>query len=209
MSNGFCQDHCQGSYVFAIIQGQNCWCSNEQPANTVSNSQCSDQCPGYPSETCGNVDQGLFAYFNLGGNPTGTYGGSSPSSSASSSSVSTYTQPATVTVTPSSSGVSSTGRSRYSWTLSSFVVSVLTSDVISQSYTEPSTSSLSTSTVSETKSLTTTLLSTSLLHNFTRHILIFAHSQFDGQFANMLCSSLIPQLPPIIHKHKSIRVLYP
>lgn len=175
MSNGFCQDHCQGSYVFAIIQGQNCWCSNEQPANTVSNSQCSVQCPGYPSETCGNAAQGLFAYFNLGGNPTGTYGGSSPSSStpptsSSSSSVSTYTQPTTVTVTSSSSGFSSTGRSRYSWTLSTLDVSVLTSDVISQSYAEPSTSSLSTSTVSETKSLATTLLSTSLPTNTSNNL---------------------------------------
>lgn len=178
MSNGFCQDHCKGSYVFAVIQGQNCWCSNEQPANTVSNSQCGAQCPGYPSETCGNVNQGLYAYFNLGGNPTGTFGGSSPSSSAavSSSSVSTFSQPPIVTVIPSSSGFSSTGRSRYSWTYSSLVASVLTSDVISQSYTEPSTSSLSTSTVSETKSLTTILLSTSPPNHTSNNNLVIAHS---------------------------------
>lgn len=145
MSNGFCQTHCQGSYVFAVIQGENCWCSNEQPANTVPTANCNEQCPGYPADTCGNPGRGYFAYFNLGGSPTGTYGGSSPSSSRapSSSPVSTFVPATTFSVASSS-----TGRSRSSWTFSSSVspssrvVSFLTSSVVLQTSAQLSTSSL-------------------------------------------------------------------
>lgn len=93
MSNGVCQDHCKESYVFAVIQGQSCWCSDYIPADQVSNSECSDPCPGYPYETCGSSDQGLYGYFNLGGTPSGTAGGSSHSASSSPSRTSTSPSP--------------------------------------------------------------------------------------------------------------------
>lgn len=86
MSNGLCQDTCKG-FTFAVIQGKDCWCSNYAPSDQQDTGKCDSPCPGYPSDLCGNVDQGLYAYYSLGGTPSGTSGGSSPSSRTSSSSV--------------------------------------------------------------------------------------------------------------------------
>ena len=150
MSNGLCSDSCRGSYVFAVLLGKSCWCSNYVPATQESTSQCSDACPGYPSDTCGNSAQGLYAYIQLGGTPSGTAGASSASSSSiPSPSVST-------TVPTTSTGSSSNGRPSRTVTFSTFSASVLTSSVSSQSSAEPSTQSLSFfSTVSESDSATT------------------------------------------------------
>lgn len=158
MSNGLCQDNCNKSnYVFAVLQGKDCWCSNYAPSDQEDTGKCNSPCPGYPSDTCGNVAQGLYAYFSLGGTPSGTSGGSSPSSRTSS--VSTTSRAAVTTTT----GPSYTGWP-FSRTLS-FVVSILTSNVISQSSVGRSSSSSSSlrsssSTVSETVSSTTSRQST-------------------------------------------------
>ena len=87
MSNGKCHDNCAG-YAFAITQWQNCWCSNEAPAGIASVGDCNQQCPGYPSEMCGNEQQGLFGYVALGPVPQGTLiaGGSSSSATSAGSS---------------------------------------------------------------------------------------------------------------------------
>jgi cell wall integrity and stress response component len=76
MSDGLCRDQCSGS-SYAIIQGQNCWCSNISPARsvTVSTSKCNTKCSGYPDDTCGG--DGLWGYMALGKDPTGTKGGDS------------------------------------------------------------------------------------------------------------------------------------
>ena len=142
MSTGLCSDHCksQGS-VFAVLLGKDCWCSDYIPGSQGETSSCSDPCPGYPSDTCGNIAQSLYAYFQVGTTPSGTAGGSSPTSRTSS--VSTIGSPFP--------GPWLSEQPRSSRTLS-FVVSVLTSDVASQSSVQRSTSSLTTSTVSETNS---------------------------------------------------------
>ena len=132
MSNGNCQDNCKSSYVFAVIQGQNCWCSNYIPKNQVNTGDCSTACPGFPSEKCGNPDQSLFAYFNLGGTPSGTTGGSAATSKPSSVSNN---------IPRPSFGPSSR---------TSFSVSVLTSSVSSQRSVLVSSSTSSFSEVSET-----------------------------------------------------------
>ncbi|KAG8624240.1 hypothetical protein KVT40_007307 [Elsinoe batatas] len=75
-SNGLCFDTCKDQYAFAVVQYQNCWCSNVAPADTVDNSECSQECPGYPSELCGNQDSGLFGYMALYRQPSGTAGSS-------------------------------------------------------------------------------------------------------------------------------------
>lgn len=176
MSNGKCQDNCKGSYVFAVILGQSCWCSNYIPANQESTSLCSDACPGFPSEKCGNQASGLYGYFNLGGTPSGTAGGSSASSSASSSSSSSISStssspsPSVSTIfVPTTIGSSSVQlRSTRSSSASSFSfsvdVSVLTPYVSSQSSAESSSSSLSSSTVSEITSHTRSSTSIRLKH---------------------------------------------
>ncbi|KAI2822560.1 hypothetical protein CBS63078_3137 [Aspergillus niger] len=55
-SNGLCEDHCS-NYAFGILQGYDCWCSNIVPneATNVNVSQCSQDCPGYPDDSCGTV----------------------------------------------------------------------------------------------------------------------------------------------------------
>lgn len=63
----FCQQTCSsGGYAYAILQDQNCWCSNYTPSNQVALSSCSDTCPGYPSDSCGNAANALFSYVALG-----------------------------------------------------------------------------------------------------------------------------------------------
>ncbi|CAN3368733.1 hypothetical protein DICA3_F19922 [Diutina catenulata] len=70
MSNGFCLNHCQG-YAFGVVQGQDCWCTNEAPGSTTDVGSCDMDCPGYPDEKCGG--DGLFGYIKIpGGRPSGT-----------------------------------------------------------------------------------------------------------------------------------------
>ncbi|KAF2995562.1 hypothetical protein E8E13_003987 [Curvularia kusanoi] len=88
-TNGKCTDHCAalGTYAFAVIQFTNCWCTNYIPATTTDISDCQVDCPGYPSEKCGDKDAGLYIYIEGNGQPSGTAGGggsSKPSSTASS-----------------------------------------------------------------------------------------------------------------------------
>ncbi|KAF7514424.1 hypothetical protein GJ744_000194 [Endocarpon pusillum] len=71
-SNGACQDTCKSSYAFAVLQGQNCWCSNYAPGYSVNTLNCQDACPGYPREWCGSSSSGLYAYFQLTLSPSGT-----------------------------------------------------------------------------------------------------------------------------------------
>jgi len=82
-SNGLCYDHCNGgSFAFAILQGQACWCSDYVPETTTDG--CDDPCPGYPPEKCGNTDQNLYAYMALPNKPSGTMGADSTTSTKTS-----------------------------------------------------------------------------------------------------------------------------
>ena len=87
-SNGWCHDRCKerGNYAFAVIRYKDCWCSDYIPADQSDVSDCSETCPGFPSEKCGNEDEGLYLYLKLDGTPSGTAGGSKPTASVSSSS---------------------------------------------------------------------------------------------------------------------------
>jgi cell wall integrity and stress response component len=117
-SNGWCSDHCRGQAAFAIVLTNNCWCSDYIPGEQTDTGDCNDDCPGFPSEKCGNKDKNLYGYIQLG-DPSGTQAASQPSATSPSSapaspiSSSTSTQapdPATVfrTVTASVPVVSST-----------------------------------------------------------------------------------------------------
>jgi cell wall integrity and stress response component len=97
-SNGRCHDQCNPNYAFAIVQGDNCWCSNYIPANQQSTGKCNMACPGYPSDLCGNESQGLFGYIALDSKPSGTAGAAS-----STAAVSTTNSPTYVSIPPSSS----------------------------------------------------------------------------------------------------------
>ncbi|KAM3416870.1 hypothetical protein BST61_g8458 [Cercospora zeina] len=78
-SNGACHDTCLAEYAFAVVQFQQCWCTNVAPGDTTSVSNCSEDCPGYPAEKCGNAARGLYGYIALSKSPTSTAGGPSPS----------------------------------------------------------------------------------------------------------------------------------
>ncbi|KAH7374319.1 hypothetical protein BKA66DRAFT_513749 [Pyrenochaeta sp. MPI-SDFR-AT-0127] len=86
-SNGKCTEHCnsQGTFAFAVIQFKDCWCSNYIPAQQVDTSDCMVNCPGFPAEKCGDADKGLYIYIKLDGSPSGTQGGSQPTSARVSS----------------------------------------------------------------------------------------------------------------------------
>ena len=81
-SNGACQDTCKDSYAFAIIEGQNCWCSDYAPGYAVNALRCNDPCSGYPTEWCGSSSSGLYAYFQLSQPPSGTAARSSAQASS-------------------------------------------------------------------------------------------------------------------------------
>ncbi|EED17543.1 ER membrane protein Wsc4, putative [Talaromyces stipitatus ATCC 10500] len=137
-SNGACNSLCTSDYAFAVLQGQNCWCSNYIPASTVNVTECNSGCPGYPDDLCGNPAKGLFGYIAMSNHkPSGTATGridttstgtASSSSSTTSSGTSTSSetsttiaptisiqtiagQPVTITVSNSPSATSSSASS--------------------------------------------------------------------------------------------------
>ncbi|KIW02459.1 hypothetical protein, variant 1 [Verruconis gallopava] len=86
MSMGKCHDTCISSYAFAILQGENCWCSNYIPQEQTSTSSCNTPCPGYPSDTCGNTSEGLYGYIKLNLAASGTASAASSTGQTSTSS---------------------------------------------------------------------------------------------------------------------------
>ncbi|KAI0152342.1 hypothetical protein F4776DRAFT_659268 [Hypoxylon sp. NC0597] len=97
-SDGLCHDFCLDDYAFAIVKDNECWCSDYTPDETkqVDVSKCSEECPGYTSDTCGG--DGLWGYMSLAKQPSGTSGGSSSTSSPDSSDSSTVTPTPSVSV---------------------------------------------------------------------------------------------------------------
>ncbi|KAI7356953.1 hypothetical protein KC320_g1948 [Hortaea werneckii] len=151
-SYGSCTKECS-DYAFAIVQWQDCWCSNYIPANQQSVGDCNQDCPGYPDNKCGNEDKGLYGYLPISGNePSGTAGAGS-SSEASSTSASTSTELVSTTSSPSTSTIVSSSLDPSTTSSDSFASSEATavSTVISTSIAvitstqEPSTESSRTS----------------------------------------------------------------
>lgn len=100
-SNGRCFTNCQSQYAFAVVQYKSCWCSNYIPAEQSDVSNCSQNCPGYPQEQCGNENTGYYGYVALSIAPAGTAGASSSSSSPTTSSTPSQTSSSTTTPAPS------------------------------------------------------------------------------------------------------------
>lgn len=97
-SNGLCTSFCIQDFAFAILQDQNCWCSNYIPPTTTAG--CTMKCPGYPFESCGGDE--LFEYIALGNvSPSGTFEASSTTQTSTTSvpheSISTSTIATTIT----------------------------------------------------------------------------------------------------------------
>ncbi|KLJ09897.1 hypothetical protein EMPG_14693 [Blastomyces silverae] len=64
-SDGACTKVCSKKYAVAILQGKECWCSNDVPGGTIEDIACDESCPGYPPNSCGNSQEGLYAYIIL------------------------------------------------------------------------------------------------------------------------------------------------
>ncbi|KAF2187503.1 hypothetical protein K469DRAFT_114795 [Zopfia rhizophila CBS 207.26] len=82
-SNGWCHDQCVEEYAFAVVMDKDCWCSDYTPAEQQDTGDCSEDCPGFPDEKCGNKDKNLFAYIALDKKPSGTQGASTPTPTVS------------------------------------------------------------------------------------------------------------------------------
>ncbi|RMZ20094.1 hypothetical protein D0859_15906 [Hortaea werneckii] len=116
-SYGSCTKECS-DYAFAIVQWQDCWCSNYIPADQQS-------------------DKGLYGYLPISGNePSGT-AGSGSSSEASSTSASTSTElvsttssPSTSTVVSSSPDLSTSSSDSFASSSEASAVSIVTSTSI-------------------------------------------------------------------------------
>lgn len=104
-TNGKCTDHCneQGTFAFAVIKFDNCWCTNYIPSTTTDITKCQKDCPGYPTEKCGDKDAGLYIYIEMAGQPSGTAGGGSKPSSTKASAPSSTDSPSSTDVATSSS----------------------------------------------------------------------------------------------------------
>lgn len=132
MSNGECQETCGlTTYAFAIVQGENCWCSDYIPADQISTNNCQIDCPGFPDDKCGNPSEGYYGYIALDKKPSGTMGASSST-------------PAETSTTPASSSPEPVSSAEPAG-----------SDPPSSSYVEPSSPAAATTT-SKSKSSTWT-----------------------------------------------------
>ncbi|GKZ37238.1 hypothetical protein AbraIFM66950_008695 [Aspergillus brasiliensis] len=63
-SEGYCQQICtkQNKAIFALHNGDECYCGDALPPSTakVSSTQCQTPCSGFPSETCGGINAWLI-----------------------------------------------------------------------------------------------------------------------------------------------------
>ncbi|GAB7360131.1 hypothetical protein MBLNU230_g7894t1 [Neophaeotheca triangularis] len=144
-SNGACFTQCADNYAFAVVQWQSCWCSNYIPANQLSIGSCNQDCPGYPSEKCGNEDNGLYGYVPLRREPSGTAGASSAQETSAPAEPSTANPS---TADPSTEPVSTTSTSTSTEPEPEPETTNIATPPIASLTTSTSTSSTSTSTSS-------------------------------------------------------------
>ncbi|OAA36590.1 Carbohydrate-binding WSC [Beauveria brongniartii RCEF 3172] len=95
-SRGACGDRCRGQSAYAVVQDDQCWCSDTTPSSTTDDGSCNKPCPGYPQESCGS--EKLYSYILLDRNmvkaaPSSSPPPSWPSSSPPSSPSSQQQQP--------------------------------------------------------------------------------------------------------------------
>ncbi|KAI1342362.1 hypothetical protein F5Y15DRAFT_372430 [Xylariaceae sp. FL0016] len=148
-SDGLCTQFCS-DFAFAIVQDSNCWCSNYVPDSDdqVDTGECDTQCPGYPSDTCGG--DGLYGYMQLDVNPSGTSGGSTPSSTTQEPTTATVQDTVTIATTVKPSTTSESSESSDTTTAKATTSVVTTPTVSVATVTAGGTISLQTVTVMPT-----------------------------------------------------------
>lgn len=107
MSNGLCRDTCsKDGYAVAVLSGNDCYCTNDVPADTTDMSNCEIGCPGYKDqENC--AGDGYFGYLIIG-QPSATVGGETSTSKSTQSSTSTSTSTSSTSTSSSTSSSTST-----------------------------------------------------------------------------------------------------
>ncbi|KAK5137847.1 hypothetical protein LTR08_006615 [Meristemomyces frigidus] len=130
-SNGACLGQCRQNYAFAVVQYQNCWCTNFVPADQQSVSNCNQNCPGYPADKCGNEDEGLFGYIELNIQPSGTAGAAASTQASSTLAVAVSSEPVSTTSSPSPTSTTSESSSTATPTTTSDSPTPPTSAVVS------------------------------------------------------------------------------
>lgn len=159
MSNGKCKDTCLSKgYAVAILQRYDCWCSNYMTEDTTSLSNCDTPCPGFGYENC--AKDGYYGYLVIG-EPSGTKGGSAPSSSADSSSYTSASSSSSSSLwsqSPTSTSLSSSPTSLSSWSSS---LSSQSSSSSSSSYMPPTSLSTTSHSLTQTQSSSITSSSSS------------------------------------------------
>lgn len=194
MSNGKCKDTCLSKgYAVAILQAYDCWCSNYMTDDTTSLSDCDTPCPGFGYEKC--AKDGYYGYLVIG-EPSGTKGGSTPSSSADSSTYSSTSSSSSSSLwsqSPTITSLSSTPTSLSSWSssLSSASPSV-GSQSSSSSYIPPTSLSTTSHSLTQTHSSSSTSSSSSSISSTSSHssLLLSASSSPSSTSSSVLSSSL-------------------
>lgn len=107
VSSGKCYNYCKGKDFYVMgLHATGCYCGMVYPPleDVTDDSKCDYGCPGYDSEACGSLVEGIFSIFNTGievavadMDPVS----SSTTAASSSTQVSESTAPATAVVTES------------------------------------------------------------------------------------------------------------
>ncbi|KAH6715917.1 hypothetical protein BKA61DRAFT_720035 [Leptodontidium sp. MPI-SDFR-AT-0119] len=120
-TNSLCYEYCNGDtdlqskqYALAVVQFQGCWCTDYAPTTTTTG--CTQTCPGWPGELCGNTSPVLYGYVELPASISGSRGPSSSTSSSANQVSSFLTRIWQATVTSSVTTSSTTASSMSSST---------------------------------------------------------------------------------------------
>lgn len=165
-SNGLCQDNCVG-YAFAIVNDDDCYCSNFMPSEVVDLSDCYIECSGYPIEYCGGED--YYGYIELG--------------------------EASGTITESESVIETYSSELTSSTIIPTSLSTLTSSSLLTSYDSTPTSSSTSSTIESPSSLpeiptTSSLVSASTSLNVITSVIYSVHTVTADQSTHYVTSQI-------------------
>ena len=152
-SSGYCGGQCSASDYFAITNGNECFCGSELPTDSTDSSQCSINCPGFPSETCGGTNAyQVFAQANV--QVSSSASSSDDASSSVTSSSETETRSSTTANTSSTSASTSSEPSSTSEITSS-------NSALPQTTSTPSTSTSSAEQTTPSTTFPTSTISTS------------------------------------------------
>ncbi|EGW30439.1 uncharacterized protein SPAPADRAFT_63278, partial [Spathaspora passalidarum NRRL Y-27907] len=127
-SSGYCQQECGGKRIAALINGNQCYCGDSDPSDSVDKKYCNKPCSGYGLDMCGGANY-FTVYVN---SDVDNEGDSDDDSSSTTKSTSSSTS------TSSSSNKTSSTSSASSTTSSSQTHTTVVSTITDSEGGEPS-----------------------------------------------------------------------